>query len=301
MNQESISASKSVSTATPATTVSGRFSTILQKVDSDASISEVRDEYCILLDWVARIAGHYKNVKLLARVRNLNSVLGSIERISEKKAFILAEIKLIEDAVTELIGPEKQPQAEKLQEKISTPDTKESDLETQIEIGLATSKRLADDIETVTAENNAMFESNKHLNSQYHAISQQHEEVMAELRDKQNKGAVAKIECNRLELEMDFLTKERARLTRQIDRQYSILAKTVGSVGSVKNNYEFTSGLTEFSEDVVEHMEHLLKKTINQKQNVEKKARSSEAMLKKLLGELNEIIKKGKFLYYKRV
>ena len=74
----------------------GRFYEIIKKIEADAPLADIREEYTGILNMLVKIAGGDRDVKLLARMYNVKTILDSAESTSDKKDLLVSEISRAE-------------------------------------------------------------------------------------------------------------------------------------------------------------------------------------------------------------
>ena len=144
-----------------------------------------------------------------------------------------------------------------------------------------------------------MFENSKELKNRHDAITQKYEKEAESLRELQNRVAGAQVESNRLAIEIGFLKEERRKLLDLVDEKHEILGDLLKRFHSTRNNYEFVKGEADFSEDLIDYVENLLNRALEQRKSLTEMIISSEESLEKLFSEFSEIVNKGKRSFYK--
>jgi len=317
---------------------------------------------------LVKIAGGDRDVKLLARMYNVKTILDSADSTSEKKDLLVSEIsraeKMLQSKLNRIKATGKAGEPVLLQDKAVSPDLTvfESTLmsfsfisDNEIQalkkynlfdedkfldtdaaelariMGINTNmafeikglvhesikeraikdisnrviemqkinEQLRKEIEAVTYANNAMFENSKELKNRYDAITQKHEKEAESLRELQNRVAGVQVESNRLAIEIGFLKEERRKLLDLVDEKHELLGDLLKRFHSIRNNYEFVKGEADFSEDLIDYVENLLNRALEQRKSLTEMIISSEESLEKLFSEFGEIVNKGKMSFYK--
>ena len=346
----------------------GRFYEIIKKIEADTSLDDIKEEYAGILNMLVKIAGGDRDVKLLARMYNVKTILDSADSISEKKDLLVSEIsraeKMLQSKLNRIKTTGKAGEPVLLQDKAVSPDLTvfESTLmsfsfisDNEIQalkkhnlfdedkfldtdaaelariMGINTNmafeikglvhesikeraikdisnrviemqkinEQLRKEIEAVTYANNAMFENSKELKNRYDAITQKHEKEAESLRELQNRVAGVQVESNRLAIEIGFLKEERRKLLDLVDEKHELLGNLLKRFHSIRNNYEFVKGEADFSEDLIDYVENLLNRALEQRKSLTEMIISSEESLEKLFSEFSEIVNKGKRSFYK--
>ena len=346
----------------------GRFYEIIKKIEADTSLDDIKEEYAGILNMLVKIAGGDRDVKLLARMYNVKTILDSADSTSEKKDLLVSEIsraeKMLQSKLNRIKATGKAGELVLLQDKAVSPDLTvfESTLmsfsfisDNEIQalkkhnlfdedkfldtdaaelariMGINTNmafeikglvhesikeraikdisnrviemqkinEQLRKEIEAVTDTNNAMFENSKELKNRYDAITQKHEKEAESLRELQNRVAGVQVESNRLAIEIGFLKEERRKLLDLVDEKHELLGNLLKRFHSIRNNYEFVKGEADFSEDLIDYVENLLNRALEQRKSLTEMILSSEESLEKLFSECSEIVNKGKRSFYK--
>lgn len=346
---------------------------VTKKIKAHAQLSDIRQEYAAPLDALVRLAGRGRDIKLLAQLHNVMSVLESEGSTAEQKDMLLAEISQVEKMLQQkLKGIAPAPKGILSDQTAARPSVAVPEdlsfLETTLRsfsaigeneirvlkkyklldeerfintdataiagiLGLNTNaafevkelvhrrikertmqdvtvravemqrinEQLADEIERITEVNNTMFMNNKELKSNYAAISVQHDREAEGLKGLQGRAADSHIEFNRLAAEIEFLKNERKKLLDTVEAKHELLDNLLKRFTSIRAGYEFVSGEAGFAEDLVAHLESLLKKAFTQKKSLTSKIESSEESLERLFFEFSDIVRKGKMAFYENI
>ena len=346
----------------------GRFYEITKKIEADAPLDDIKEDYAGILNMLVKIAGGDRDVKLLARMYNVRTILNSVESTSEKKDLLVSEIsraeKMLQSKLSRIKATGKAGESVFPHDKAVSPGLPffESSLksfsfigENEIQalkkhnlfdedrfldtdaaelariMGINTNmafeikglvhksikeraikdisnrviemqrinEQLRKEIETVTYANNTMFENNKELKNRYAAITQKHEKEAESLRELQHRIAGAQVESNRLAIEIGFLKGERRKLLDLMEEKHELLGDLLKRFNAIRNNYEFIKGEAAFSEELIDYVENLLNRALEQRKSLTEMILSSDESLEKLFSEFSEIVNKGKRSFYK--
>ncbi len=157
------------------------------------------------------------------------------------------------------------------------------------------------EIEKTKLENQTLFEQNKVLQGQYADVVLAHDEAKELFRVLQNKVATAQIECNRLLLEIQFLSSERAGVLQNLDADYENLMSMGKRYKDLQRGYALAKDEAGVYEDLLTQLDSLLGRTQNQKKVLLDKTAESEKSLETLTEELRTVIKKGKIQFYSQL
>ncbi|MGK5084618.1 hypothetical protein WDW37_15085 [Bdellovibrionota bacterium FG-1] len=290
--------------------ISERLSKIVTKIQANASLSEVREEYDVAVGHLVALAETERDTRLQARVRNVQSTLKNAGTLVEKKDQLRLEISRIMTHLGQIAETPRFSEAapvataESIEEVIRAKD----EIDETMATGRQLTERLqelqdrtafmAQEIEKVTVENQAMFEENKALREQYAQAVQTHDEGKEVSRVLQNKVATAQIECNRLLLEIQFLSSERAGVLENLDGDYESLVNLSKRYRELQRGYGLVKDEAGVYEDLLAQLDSLLGRTRQEKKVLLEKTAESEKSLESLIEELRAVIKKGKVQFY---
>ncbi|MBF0360254.1 MAG: hypothetical protein HQK49_04545 [Oligoflexia bacterium] len=159
-------------------------------------------------------------------------------------------------------------------------------------------KQMVAEVEKCSAANTNLVEINKDLRKKYEQILPVYLERSNNLKDLQSQLTTTQIECNRLAMEINFLQGEKTKLSKMCEEKHLLLGKLLARISYVKKSYEFVKGETNYSEDLLLHLDSLLNQALKQGKTLEKKLEDNEQLLESLLAELNDKIKKSKIEFY---
>ncbi len=301
---------------------------VMTKIEAEASLSEVREDYELVMSHLLFLADTERDTRLHARIRNVQSTFKNAKGLTEKKAFLQVEISRILSHLsnlkfnqTEAPILETAPTEESLSEVLLDKQQEEelaafesSSYSTEAGVFMETPKLLqrlqdlqdrtvfcAQEIEKVTLENQTLFEGNKVLQQEYSQTTQAHVESKESFRVLQNKVATAQIECNRLLLEVQFLTSERAGVLQNLENEYSGLMNMAKRYKDLQRGYDLAKDETGVYEDLLTQVDSLLGRTRHENKVLIEKTSDSEKTMENLIGELRTIIKKGKVQFYSQL
>ena len=104
----------------------GRFYEIIKKIEADTSLDDIKEEYAGILNMLVKIAGGDRDVKLLARMYNVKTILDSADSTSEKKDLLVSEIsraeKMLQSKLNRIKATGKAGELVLLQDKAVSPD-----------------------------------------------------------------------------------------------------------------------------------------------------------------------------------
>ncbi|MGK5089918.1 hypothetical protein WDW86_20395 [Bdellovibrionota bacterium FG-2] len=293
---------------------------VVAKADSNASLSEVREDYERVVLQLLPLAEAEKDVRLQARIRNVQSTLRSAGGVSDKKEQLRLEIARIVSHLSHLAESMDRPKPLAIEPVV---ETKSQALhaasasehamveDEQVSGANPISARLqelqdranflAHESEKIKLENQALFEQNRVLQGQYVEVVQVYDEAKELFRVLQNKVATAQIECNRLLLEIQFLSSERAGVLQNLDGDYESLVSMAKRYKDLQRGYALAKDEAGVYEDLLGQLDTLLGRTRKDKKVLLDKTAESEKSLETLTEELRTVIKKGKIQFYSQL
>ncbi|MEI8347241.1 MAG: hypothetical protein WCG27_07225 [Pseudomonadota bacterium] len=304
---------------------------VVAKIEANASLSEVREDYERVLVYLIPLAEKDKNTRLQARVRNIQTQLKN-GSLSEKKNSILEEISRLNSHLNSILEKEEEknvifqtPAATaKKKAKKSVEETIEESTEKMTEETTAVAKEaqtiapnetsdsvkeriiqlqeknsfILREVEKITTENQEMFAQNKVLQEQYSEVLKNHGDAKEIFRLLQNKVASTQLECNRLLLEIQFSSDERTRMSQELERSYSLLVEMAKRHTELQRGFLFTKGESVVFDDLLTQLYTMLGKTRNEKIVLSDRMDESKKSIESLVEELKTVIKKGKTQFY---
>ncbi len=294
----------------------------IKKIEAEGPLEEIKTETDKHLDRLVVMAGQNRDIKLLARIQTVKTILNTVNSVSEKKEQLISELSKIcgslqnilkfletvqQQAPTEVTTEQTQtlePDSELEQESsfFENPAQKNKEIVLNKVLELQEiNNRILDDIESITSENDALFKHSKEMRDHYATLSEKYDKITGEYKILKNNSASTQIEYNRILMNVDFLKKEREKFLGIIEAKYASLDQMVRRLDLLKRNFDFTRGEANVSEDLLLYTDGLLKNAYKQKKTIKEKTVASGAYLDTLLSELAEVIKKGKMLYYENI
>ncbi len=300
---------------------------VVAKADANASLSEVREDYERVVLQLLPLAEGEKDVRLQARIRNIQSTLrnaGGISDKPDKKAQLRLEIARIVSHLSHLAESMDRPKPLAIEPAVESKSQESHAAHASIHGNLQRNEEdeqvsgtnpisarlqelqdrtgfLAHESEKIKLENQALFEQNKVLQGQYVEVVQVHDEAKELFRVLQNKVATAQIECNRLLLEIQFLSSERAGVLQNLDGDYESLVSMAKRYKDLQRGYALARDEAGVYEDLLGQLDTLLGRTRKDKKVLLDKTAESEKSLATLTEELRTVIKKGKIQFYSQL
>ena len=162
-------------------------------------------------------------------------------------------------------------------------------------------EQLSAECDRVAAANNTLLVNNKDLKNQYPVVSEVYDREVKNFKALQNRAVSAHIESNRLSTEINFLKEEHQKLLDLVEEKHLLLDDLSRRFTSIRSSFEFVSGETGFTQDIMTNVEGLLNKALKQKKALNDRIASAGESMEKLFSEFNEIVRKGKTEFYRNL
>jgi hypothetical protein len=166
---------------------------------------------------------------------------------------------------------------------------------------VAINKQLALETEMISKDNGRLFDQAKRNKVNYEAILAKLTEKEAELDSLQHEITDARIACNHLLNDVVFLRDKNIELNNWVDDKSQSLGKLLSRVSAVKRNYEFISGESNFSEDILSSLDTLLTHTFEQKKAINDRLSDAKGDMDTLYEELQTTLRAGKHSFYQEM
>jgi len=270
------------------------LSNIIIKIEEDAPMTEMRFEVKKLLNEVTKISKDDHHIMLLARTRNLNSIINSTEGAPDEKDTILIELSQISKTLKGITTPH-QEQIVPLNQPIEEENQKSNaelrtELKNQVQSQLNENQHLLDQIIIIKSENNTAYRENKVQRRKYRDLVNDSNEGSEHIRSLHNQATRTQLYFNQIFMDMDFLKKEKKCILEYISGQHQFLDKLLNQFLSNKAVGEFNPVETEDSKDLAVHMASELKSLMNQSEHIKEKLQSSENVLESLFRAFYKMI-----------
>ena len=245
-----------------------------------------------------------------------DSVVPSIVEKPKKKAApvfgkakpVVAVATKSKEAVTQT--PTQDPSKSKVEEVVAVKQKSRAELEQEqllliqdevrVKVGemVAINKQLALESEQISKDNNRLFDQAKRNKSSYEAVLSKLKEKEAELKSLQHEITDARTACNHLLNDVVFLRDKNIELNKWVDDKSQTLGKLLSRVATVKRNYDFITGESAFSEDIISSLDALLSNTFDQKKTINDRLTEAKKDMDTLYEELQTTLRAGKHSFY---